>query len=155
MISSKKYIKCKVADCKKDLKIELNKLKNQITHLTRLSKKSYYDQYFTNNKRNLQKIWKGIKEIINIKSQYFDHPTCLLDDGQTITDPTKMANAFNGYFTSIVDEIKEKRKFEGNKSFRDYLTNHINNLFLLYDCDEAEIKSIIKSLNTRIKSNYS
>ena len=112
--------------------------------MTRQSKKEYYQRYFTNNKKNLQKIWKGIKEIINIKSKNFDHPNSLLDGDRIITDPTDMANKFNNFFTSIADDILKKRKFEGNKSFRDYLSNPLPNSILLYDCDEVEIKSIIK-----------
>ena len=42
-------------------------LKNEITTLTRQSKKEYYNHYFSENSKNLYKIWKGIKEIINIK----------------------------------------------------------------------------------------
>ena len=57
-----------------------------------------------------------------------------------------MADKFNGYFTSIAEEILKSRKFEGNKSFTDYLNNPLNNSFLLYDCDELEIKNIINSL---------
>ena len=142
----KKCIKCKIEYRKRELNAEFKELKNKITTLTRLNKKNYYEKYFSNNKDNLQKIWKGIKEIINIKSKHFDHPTCLLDGNKSITDPSKMADKFNGYFTSIADEILKSRKFEGNKSFRDYLNNPLNNSFLLYDCDEIEIKNIINSL---------
>ena len=142
----KKFIKCKIEFRKSELNAEFKELKNKITTLTRLNKKKYYEKYFSNNKDNLQKIWKGIKEIINIKSNIFDHPTCLLDGNKSITDPSKMADKFNGYFTSIADEILKSRKFEGNKSFRDYLNNPLNNSFLLYDCDEIEIKNIINSL---------
>ena len=44
----------------------------------------------------------------------------------------EMANSFNGFFTSIADEILKKLKFEG-KSFKDYLTNSLNNSFYIYD----------------------
>ena len=57
------------------------------------------------NKNNLQKIWKGIKEIINIKSKNFDYPTCLQDGDDNNTDPIAISNYFNDYFTSIADVI--------------------------------------------------
>ena len=145
----KKYVKCKNADRKHQLLLEYKLNKNVITSMTRQSKKEYYQRYFTNNKKNLQKIWKGIKEIINIKSKNFDHPNSLLDGDRIITDPTDMANKFNNFFTSIADDILKKRKFEGNKSFRDYLSNPLPNSILLYDCDEVEIKSIIKSFDVK------
>ena len=70
------------------------------------------------NRKNLQNIWKGIKEIINIKSKNYDQPTCLLDQDKIITDPCEMANSFlTDFFTSIADEILKKRKFEGIKSY--------------------------------------
>ena len=39
--------------------------------------KKIHDKYFTKNSNNLKKIWKGIKEIINIKSKNYDIPTCI------------------------------------------------------------------------------
>ena len=46
-----------------------NQIKNEITSLTRKSKKQYYKYYFNTNDKNLKKIWNGIKEIINIKQK--------------------------------------------------------------------------------------
>ena len=60
--------KCKDAARKLELQQQFNALKNDITHLTRTGKKEYYKKYFEENKNNLRKVWKGIKEIINIKS---------------------------------------------------------------------------------------
>ena len=72
-------------------------MKNEITALTRRSKKEYYNNYFSTNKNNLQKIWKGIKEIINIKSKSFSQPTCIVEDKNTLSKPKDIANAFNNY----------------------------------------------------------
>ena len=58
-----------------------------------MGKKAYYKKYFSEHKNNLQKVWKGIKEIINIKSKNFDHPTCIQEGDQNITDPAKIANS--------------------------------------------------------------
>ena len=60
-----------------------------------------------------------------------------------------MANKFNNFFTSIADDILKKRKFEGNKSFRDYLSNPLPNSILFFDCDEIEIQSIIKTFDVK------
>ena len=61
----KKYMQCKQTqiESKECLKIDYKTLKNEITTLSKQSKKDYYKKYFTENKDNLQKIWKGIKEI--------------------------------------------------------------------------------------------
>ena len=144
----RKYIHSKNTDTKFTLLEEFKKLKNEITLLTRTGKKAYYKKYFTENKNNLQKMWKGIKEIINIKSQNYDYPTCLEVGDTTITDPVAISNSFNDYFTSIAEKILNKRKYNGTKSYRDFLTNRFINNFVFEECTEDEIKSIISSLNT-------
>ena len=143
----RKYLNCKNEVRKTELFGQFKMLKNEITHLTRTGKKSYYQKYFAENKDNLQKIWKGIKEIINIKSKNFDYPTCLQVGDVNITDPTAITNSFNDYFTSIADEIMKKRKYNGTKSYRDFMANRLIENFAFEECNENEIKSIISSLN--------
>jgi hypothetical protein len=94
----KKYIKCKEEIHKAELFAQFKTLKNEITHLTRVSKREYYRRYFTENKNNLQNMWIGIKDIINIKSKNFDYPTCLEVGDKTIDNPTEITNSFNNYF---------------------------------------------------------
>ena len=142
----KKYINCKNAIRKATLKNEYMQLKYETTFLTRNAKKNFYKKYFTENKNNLQKIWKGIKEVVNIKSKNFEQPSCISNKDEAVTDPTKIANAFNGYFSTIAEDILNKRKFTGTKSFTDYLTNPLCNSFVFRECNELEIRSIITSL---------
>ncbi len=141
----RKYLRSKNMVLKNDLHRKFKDLKNEVTHLLRSSKKDYYKKYFTENKNNIQKIWKGIKEIINIKPKNFDHPTCLQNGDVNITDPIAISNSFNDYFTSIADKILDKRKYGGTKSYRDFLANRLTENFVFKECDENEIKSIISS----------
>ena len=143
----KRYVNCKDADRKSLLLDQFKNLKNEITNMTRIGKKDFYEKYFTENKNNLKKIWKGIKDIINIKAKNFDQPTCILDGDKAETDPKNIANTFNKYFTSIADNILKKRKYEGKKSFKDYLPEPLPNSMALYLCDEEEIRLILSSID--------
>ena len=105
----KKCIKCKNPDQKSHLNVQFKLLKNEITALTRESKKQYYETFFSANKNNLSKIWKGIKEIVNIKSKNFDQPTCLIDNDKDITNLNDITDSVNHYFTSIADDILKKQ----------------------------------------------
>ena len=146
----RKYMNCRNEPIKEQLNREYKVIKNEITTLTRQSKKDYYNRYFTENTNNLQKIWKGIKEIINIKTKnYTSHPTCILDNNTTITDPRKIADTFNNYYTSVADDILQERKYEGNKQHSDYLSNPIAATFAIYECDQLEVEHIISSLNKK------
>jgi hypothetical protein len=61
----------------------------------------------------------------------------------------EMANKFNDFYVSIADNILKDRKYDGNKTFTDYLRNSLNTSIMLYQCDELEVKSIIKSLHPK------
>ena len=146
----KTFSKCKNEIRKADLLYKFKVIKNEITHLTRIGKKAYYQKYFSENKNNLQKIWKGIKEIINIKSKSYDYPTCLQVNDTTITNPIDISNSFNDYFTSIADEILKKRKYNGTKSYRDFLSSRLLENFVFEESTDDEIKSIISSLKINL-----
>ena len=142
----RKYIRSKNPTAKAEHYAAYKDLKNEITALTRSSKKEYYKKYFSTNKNNIQKIWKGIKEIINIKSKNFDHPTCLKSADGAITDPVAISTSFNDYFTSIADNILASRKYEGKKSYRDFLATRLTENFVFKEIEETEIVTIISSL---------
>ena len=144
-----KITKCKDQTRKEELKNQFKALKNEVTQITRTNKKNYYENYFTKHKDNLSKTWKGIKEIISLKTKNSDYPSCIIDNGNTITDPTEIANKFNNFYTSIADNILTKRKYNGNKSYRDYLTNPLDISMALYACDETEVKNLLTSLNPK------
>ena len=145
----KRYMDCKDLVLKEQLNKEFKTLKNKITTLTRQSKKLYYNQYFTANTKNLQKIWKGIKEMINIKIKNHCHPTCIIENNKTITYPKEVADSFDKYNTSVVEDILKKRKYEGNIHHTVYLTNQLQNTFVVYECDQSEVENILSSLNPK------
>ena len=139
----KKLIKAKSIEQKERLELDHKTLKNEITNQTRLSKQSYYKNYFTNSANDLRKIWKGIKEIINIKSKNSEVPSCIQDETKILNDPKSIANSFNKYYTSIAEELLKERKYTGKKSYSSYLTNPSSKTFMLFECDPLEIQNII------------
>ena len=145
----KRYVNCKDVAKKADIFNEFKTIKNEVTSITRASKKNYYQNYFSKHKEDLKKTWEGIREIINIKSKNNDHPTCITHNNKNITDPTDIADTFNDYYTSIAENILAKRKFNGHKSFKDYLKNPLNNTITLYDCSDKEIVQILLSIHPK------
>ena len=73
--------------------------------------------------------------------------TCITEGTTNITDPTQIANSFNNFYISIAENILKKRKYNGNKSYKDFLRQPLQNSFVVYECEENEIKMILKSLN--------
>ena len=147
------YVKCKNLLRKHELHVSYKTLRNFIQTLIKTSKMDFYKSYFSNNNKNLRKVWEGIKTIINNKNKSFDSPTCLTQDDESITDPIEISNEFNQYFSKIADSILDKRKYHGNKSYSDFLIdpspNSINDSF--DPTNEEEIYNII----SKMKSNKS
>ena len=144
----KKFVTCKDNAKKEEYKKQFSTLKNEITLLIKESKKTYYNNFFTNYRENLQKIWSGIKNIINVKSKNFDVPTCVSHEDQNVTKPIEIAEKFNDFYASIAEKILSDRKYEGNIAFNDFLGNPSPNSMALYPCDIEEVKTIIIKLNS-------
>ena len=90
----KKLIKTKSIE----IQSQFNRIKNEITSLTRKSKEKYYKNYFEKHNKNLRKIWSGIKEIINIKQKSSTLPSSLVDKDGILTNPKEIADHFNCYW---------------------------------------------------------
>ena len=108
----KLYIRLKNHERKEDAHLQYRKLRNEITELTKISKKLFYKNYFEENNKNLRKIWQGIKQIINVKSKHSDIPTSITVDNKQVTNTKDISNTFNNYFSNIAENILKDRKWE-------------------------------------------
>ena len=72
-------------------------------------------------------------------------PTSILLDNEIETGPTKIAEGFNAYFSSIAEKLQQNISF-GGVDFTKYLTTPLGNNFLFKAVDENEISIIIDSL---------
>ena len=94
----------------------------------------------------MKMLWKGIKNIISIRPGNFDSVRFLKEEnGSKISDPVKIANEFNNYFTNVADNIT-KRIPRTPKSPLDYLSNPNLDSFFISPCTAEEISSRIQSL---------
>ena len=83
----------------------------------------------------LTKIWKGVNQIINKQNNTNTGPVNIeIDtDGNvtTLTKPNEIANAFNSHYSTVAEKILNKRKYQGNKGFQQYLKNPNCNTFMI------------------------
>ena len=142
-----KYVRTKNKDAKTEIHNGYKVLRNQVNEQIRLSKKQYYEKFFTENSKNLKKVWQGIKEIINIKSKNYNIPNCLEINDELITDIPKISENFNNYFSNIAENILNSSKHKLGKTFDKYLVNPLNNSFVFEPCDPGEVSILINQLN--------
>ena len=110
------------------------------------SKQNYFTKYFESNIKNLKNTWKGIKSIISLKNSASSSPNLLNFNNELTSDPLKIANVFNNYFSSIGEKAQSKIRFS-NKTYTDYLQGNNLNSFFITPTDSKEVISIISSLS--------
>ena len=96
-----------------------------------------------NNKKST---WKGIRNLISWKQSASPYIHLLSHDNETVTNPKKIVNIFNDYFSTIAEKTKAKVRFS-NKSFNGFLQHANENSFFLRPTSSDEITNLIASLN--------
>ena len=87
---------------------ELHKLfksyRNSLNKIARLSKANHYKTFFEDNKNKLNKVWEGIKEIININKKNTQQIRNINNNGKLIAEKKQIANIFNHFLTNPIEQ---------------------------------------------------
>ena len=121
--------------------------RNRVVNELKASKRSYFQNYFAENKSNMKLLWKGIRSVIKMKSnnEINSIPNITDENGSMITDPGTITNNFNNYFLNVANEITNKIP-RNPKSPLSYLNAPNNNSFFISPTVPDEVSSIIQSL---------
>ena len=121
-------------------------MRNNVTFSICKSKSEYLKLLFDENHNNNTLIWKGIWQLITIISKRKVHLNIVKLKGKDITNPTKIANAFNNFFINIGPNLS-KTILDSSKPFKNFLKNSSLNSFLLKATSEDEVHKLISQLN--------
>ena len=141
----KKFQRTKDPLRKQNLHDNFRLYRNRLNNITRNSKALYYKEYFDRNKKNLRKVWEGVREIINISKTKKQSINNITHNDETITDPKIIADCFNNFFTGIAKKI-EKEVPRTTKKYSDYLNNPNDSSFFINPATSEEVESYIKIL---------
>lgn len=97
--------------------------RNKISTLIRISKRSYYENYFKINSKNNKKTWSAINELLSRKKSNSKSITSLKDQHQnnrSIRDPCRLPNIMNEHFSNVGKNLADKIP-QTNVSFTDFL----------------------------------
>ena len=142
----KKYINKKDPHIKEELHQKYKNYRYTIATLMKKSKQNYFTKYFETNIKNLKNTWKGIKSIISLKNSTSSSPNVTNFNSELTSDPLKIANVFNNYFSLIGEKTQSKTRFS-NKNYTDYLRGENFHSFFITPTDIQEVISIISSLS--------
>lgn len=144
----KKFLKART-EAEKIQKHNLFKnYRNWLVKIQRASKANYYKTFFDDNKRNLNKLWSGIRNIINGGKKSNNFPKVLSEGDSMISSEVEIVNSFNNFFGSIATKTKAKIA-PASTIYSNYLQNRIEDTIFLEPTDEAEILKTISKLDTK------
>ena len=87
-----------------DLSLNFKSYKNIIRRTIMHAKRTYYKTVFNSYSTNLKKTWQTINESLNRRKKNQDFPQEFkLANGNLISDPKQIADAFNDFFVNIGD----------------------------------------------------
>ena len=121
-------------------------MRNNVTFSICKSKSEYLKLLFDKNHNNNTLIWKGIWQLITIISKRKVHLNIVKLKGKDITNPTKIANAFNNFFINIGPNLS-KTILDSSKPFKNFLKDSSLNSFLLKATSEDEVHKLISQLS--------
>ena len=93
------------------------------------------------------KIWQGINEILRKNKKMPSEEIFLNEDGLVITDPKRVANSFNRFFTNVADNLVSKID-KTNSKYQDFLKNPNEHSIFLKEVDFGEVYKIVANLDT-------
>ena len=80
--------------------------RKQIVNLGQICKEAYFKNFLKRNRTNCEKVWDGIKTLININKRQISLKQINLNiNGETVTDEIRLANNFNILFTSVAGKL--------------------------------------------------
>ena len=80
-----------------------NSFKNNLTTILHLPKNSYFQRKFTECSNNSRNTWKTLNCLIRCKKTSKD--VTLNHNGSSISDPSAIAELYNGYFSNIASNL--------------------------------------------------
>lgn len=126
--------------------------RNKLNHLLHLSKKSYYDNFFKSNQSNIKNTWKGIKQLVTLKSKNSISPSEIhTPNGGILTNPKEIADEFNTFFANIGDKLSQAVP-RADINFESFLPPPVSANLFLSPTTELEIQNIINGLNSNKSS---
>ena len=85
-----KLLKCKQPN--PNFNYLYKKFRNRVLKDLTDSKTSYFNQYFSLNKHNMQKLWSGIGSILNVSQCKNSYVTSILNNNKSVDNPKDIAN---------------------------------------------------------------
>ena len=122
--------------------IKYKQYRNLVSTLLKRSKRLYFTNFFNDNLNNLKNTWKGIKNLISLKTISHSSPSSIYYNNKTVTNPFEIANSSNNYLSNNALDIQSSIKYSA-KEFHEFLFPLNIKSFFLLPTGKNEISSVL------------
>ena len=122
----------------------------------RLAKRNYYSNIFDQCKNDMKKTWQHINTILNRGKSKSKVPENFVIDGNNITNPKEIANAFNDFFVNIGSNLaSEMPDLSSRIKFDDFLSSiNCSSNFEFEEITSEDVSKAIDSLKNKTSYGY-
>ena len=110
----------------------------------------YYSCQFDTKIYNIKTIWSNLNRLCNAKKGKSDSKTTnkLIVDGDSITNPVDICNAFNEYFCTVGEKLVKQLPI-GSSNFSNFLSPPVRNSIFVDSISHFELINVINSLKNQ------
>ena len=124
--------------------LQSKQYRNKLNKLLFEAEKDHYEKLLNENRNNLRKSWRILKDVIN-KKKVTSSCSKFVVNAKTTTDKMKIANGFNQYFVNFGPTLASNIP-QDNKSSTTYMGSRVFESTVITPVVEEEVCSSIKSL---------
>ena len=132
-----------------NLKVNLKSYNTILRKTIREAKTLYYQTCFSKFKSDIKKTWATINDIIRKENNKTNIPKYFLINNTKVSDNLEIANEFNTFFTKIGPTLADSIDAPTNKSYKDYLTVPVNNIFKFHEITTEDVYKAIQTLKPK------
>ena len=126
--------------------LQYNEYKKYLQRVCRKAEKDCYDNLFNENKNDIVKSWKIIRNIINSKKKSHINET-FHNENKGVNDKGIIANKFNEFYVNIGPTLARNIP-SGRCESISYIKNGIVNSIFLRSVNENEVVTILKGMKS-------
>jgi len=126
---------------------EYNSHKNQVTRTLRKAKIGYFEEKFRSSFGNAKSTWSLIDSLTG-KRRKRESPDRIVSGTDVITDPSRIANSFNEYFSKVAIDLKNKIPNIDTAPL-DLMGERVPSSFFVAPVDFSDVKSTIFQLKNK------
>jgi exonuclease III len=117
--------------------------RNLLKRVIRMAQSTYWENKFSEAKSDMKRTWINIKNIMNKNRKSTTHSSFLFE-GMKITNPKKIANAFNSHFSTIGQNLANR--ISHRTCYKEFLKHPVQSSFFMNDTSCEEILKLLTTL---------